>query len=214
MSKRLNRDDIDKFHDFKLYVPTRTIYMGSETADDNNESGTDALMAERFIKNLIILDNTSNDPITVIMNNIGGDEYHGMAIYDAIRHCASEVTIKVFGHAMSMGSVILQAAHTRLMSPNSRQMIHYGTMEISGHAKTVQRVSKEYGKLDQWMERVYLERIQEKHPAYTLEQLKVILDHDTFLTAKESIAIGLADAVLPEPISKNKQSKVGAKNGR
>ena len=205
MSKRLNRDDIDKFHDYKLYVPTRTIYMGSELADDDGESGTDALMAERFIKNLTILDSLSNEAITVIMNNVGGDEYHGMAIYDAIRHCNSNVTIKVFGHAMSMGSVILQAADNRLMSPNSRQMVHYGTMEISGHAKTVQRVSREYSKLDKWMEKVYLERIKERHSSYTLEQLQAILDHDTFLTAKESVAMGLADEILSEPVKGKKR---------
>lgn len=198
MPKRVNRDDIDKFHDYKLYLPTRTIYMGSEYSDGENESGVDALMAERFIKNIVILDAMSNDPITVIMNNIGGDESHGMAIYDAIKSCHSHVTIKVFGQAFSMGSVILQAADRRVMSTTSQQMAHYGTLSLEGHAKTVQKTLQACDKMNKWMERMYLARIQEKNPDYTKEQLKELLDHDTYLNASESIAMGLADEILSE----------------
>jgi ATP-dependent Clp protease protease subunit len=198
MSRRINRDDIDKFHDCKLYIPARTIYMGSESVDSDNESGTDAMMAERFVKNMLILETASGEPITVIMNNIGGEEPHGMAIYDAIRSSRCHVTIKVYGQAYSMGSIILQAADHRVMSLHAKQMAHYGTLSVEGHAKTVQKTIQDSEKMDNWMERMYLARIQEKNPNYTREQLKAILDHDTYLTAKESVAMGLADEVLKE----------------
>lgn len=198
MSKRIVKDDIDRFHDYKLYIPTRTIYMGSESYDGDGEGGVDGLMAERFVKNITLLDNASQEPITVIMNNIGGDEYHGFAMYDAIKCCRSQVIVKVFGHAMSMGSIILQAADVRIMAPTSRQMIHYGTWEFGGHAKTAQKWAKEGSKIDSWMEKMYLVKIHDKNPEYTLEQLKALLDHDTFFTAQESVAMGLADQVLPE----------------
>jgi len=77
--------------------------MGSEDTFEEVESGTDAKMAESLIKNLVILENINKEPITIIMNNIGGDVYHGIAIYDAIKACESRVTIKVFGSAQSMG---------------------------------------------------------------------------------------------------------------
>src|SRR5688572_25841186 len=108
MSKRHTRDDIDKFHDYNIYIPTRTLYMGSEYTDDTGESGVDALMASRFLKNLSILEAINQEPITIIMNNPGGDWFHGVAIYDAIKAAKSHVTIKVLGMAMSMGAVILQ----------------------------------------------------------------------------------------------------------
>ncbi len=194
---KVNRDDIDKFHDYSLYIPTRTIYMGSElfSEDDFSESGTEAAMAERQIKNIHILDNLKEDPITIIMNNVGGDEYHGMAIYDAIKACRSQVIIKVYGHAMSMGSLILQAADRRIMAPNSRQMIHYGTWESADHAKTFQKWAEEGRKFDKMMEQLYLSKIKEKWPEFTLSKLQKFLDHDTFLTAKESVELGLADEV-------------------
>lgn len=196
MAKKINRDEIDRLHDYGIYIPTRTIFMGSESYDiEQGESGCDGFMAERIIKNLHVLESISIDPITILMNNIGGDEYHGFAIYDAIQACKSHVTIRVFGHAMSMGSIILQAADDRIMAPTSRQMIHYGTWGIHDHAKTTQQWAKEGQKIDCWMEQMYLDKMKEKNPKASLGHLKKMLDHDTFLTAQESCVLGLADSV-------------------
>lgn len=200
MSKRFNRDDIDKFLDYEIYVPSRTVYMGSvKVDDDGNESGTDAAMAERTIKSLHVLESLApngDQPINIIMNNPGGCEYSGLAIYDAIKACKNHVTIKVFGHAMSMGSVILQAADDRVMSPNSRMMIHYGTWGISDHPKIVYKWAEEGKKFDSIMEQIYMEKILAKNPGFKLKKLQEMLNFDTFLTAKEAVALGLADSVL------------------
>ena len=106
MSANYARDDIDRYFSYNIHIPTKTMYLGSVEYDsDDGETGTDHGMAEMAIKGLHILDGTRPDkPITIIMNNPGGDEYHGMAIYDAIQACQSEVHIRVFGHAMSMST--------------------------------------------------------------------------------------------------------------
>lgn len=199
MSKRFVKEEIDRFHDYGLYISKRTIYLGSiEYSAAGDESGTDGAMAEQLIKNLFLLQSMGQEPITIITNNMGGDEYHGLAIFDAIRECKSEVSMIVYGHAMSMGSVILQAADRRIMAPTSRQMIHYGTSSIDAHNKTVQKWAKEGKRNDTWTEQLYLEKIREKHPKFSLRQLQKMLDHDTFMTARESVNLGLADAVLGE----------------
>lgn len=197
LMRKLNRDDIDRFHDYSLYIPKRTIYIGSEECSvEHGESGTDGAMAERAVKNLTILDSLSADPITIIMNNIGGDEYHGFAIYDAIKSCQSEVKVIVMGHAMSMGSIILQAADERIMAPTSRQMIHYGTWGQHDHAKTSWKWAQEGERINDWMEKMYLTQMHKKDPNFPIQRLKKMLDHDTFLTAQESVELGLADKVL------------------
>lgn len=195
---KLIRDNIDKFFDYEVYIPTRTIFMGSAMHSEEGESGTDGAMAERIIKALHILDDASEQPITILMNNVGGDEYHGMAIYDAIKACRSKVVIKVFGHAMSMGSIILQAADVRIMAPNSRMMIHYGTWGIHDHAKIAYKWAEEGKRFDEWMENVYLEKINEKIPQFKKQKLEKWLDHDTFFTAAEAVKLGLCDYVLGE----------------
>lgn len=200
MSRRITREEIDRFHDYGIYVPTRTLYCGSEAydLDSDEESGTDGKMAERIIKNLRILEALSSEPIIIIMDNVGGDFYHGGAVWDQIKLCKSHTTIQVMGHAMSMGSVILQAADTRVMAPNAKQMIHYGETAASGHPTVVSKWVEEDKKLNRWMEQMYLEKIQEKNPNFKLKKLKEMLSFDTILTAQESIDLGLADKILGE----------------
>lgn len=193
---RINRDDVDKLYDYDIYIPSRTIYVGSTEVDlDGNESGTDAKMAERLIKALHLLDQ-KNEPITIIMNNIGGSWYDGMAIYDSIKACQSHITIKVFGVAMSMGSIILQAADERVMSPNSRFMIHYGTMGYDGHSKDFERWAEENKDINHSMEQILLDKAKLVNPSFTLGDLQDLLKHDTFFSAEETVKMGWADRVL------------------
>lgn len=186
---------IDQFHSNDVYLPSRTVYMGS-TFHEGEEGGVDAAMAECVIKNLHVLETLSpTSPITIVMNNPGGDEYHGAAIYDAIKSSPCRITVVARGHAMSMGSIIMQAAAERVMGANAIQMIHYGTWGVNHHSKTAWKIAIEGKRWDEWMESLYLDRIREKHPAYTIDELRKLLDHDTYLTAQQSVDLGLADRI-------------------
>jgi ATP-dependent Clp protease protease subunit len=196
MAKRINKESIDRLYDYDIHVETRTIYMGSTESDiEHGESGVDAVMAERVIKALLLLDTTAA-PITIIMNNPGGDWYHGMAIYDAISSCQSEITIKVYGMAMSMGAVILQAADERIMMPNSKFMMHYGSMGMeSTHGKIFKKWADENERIDSQMEQILLDKINEVDPNYTLKELQDALNFDTIYDAQETVNMGLADRI-------------------
>jgi ATP-dependent protease ClpP protease subunit len=156
----------EKWFDLSLDQSTRTLYMGSTNSDwEGNETGVDNFMAEYFVKGMHVLESKNSKPITVIMNNPGGDWYHGMAIYDAINCSPCEVTIKVYGYAMSMGSVILQSADHRVMMPNSRFMIHYGYDGKTGHAKIVYKWADEGKRINHQMENIYLDSMMVKESA-------------------------------------------------
>ena len=86
--------EIEFFFDYGIDVKTKTLYMGSEGyGADDGETGTDFAMAEKVIKGLHVLDSMTQQGITIIMNNLGGDFYHGLAIYDAIKACKNQVKI-------------------------------------------------------------------------------------------------------------------------
>lgn len=196
---RIIRDDVDRFFQYNVDISSRTIYMGSAGSVDEEETGTDYEMAEYVIKGLHVLDSQAehgDKPIVIIMNNPGGDEYHGMAIYDAIRCCTNHVTIKVYGHAMSMGGIILQAADERLMSPNSRFMMHYGTFGINANTKDAYNWVESNKKIDKWMEDLFLEKIREKNPRFSRQKLYKMLEADYIIDAKEAVHLGLADEVI------------------
>lgn len=167
--------DLDKWFDLSVDSDSRTLYMGSVSYLDEEETGVDHLMAEYLIKGLHSLESKNKKPILILMNNPGGDWYHGMAVYDAIRYCSCECTIRVYGQAMSMGSVILQAATSRVLMPNSRVMIHYGTESQSGHAKAVQRWADESRRVNFEMENIYLERMLE-HEKKSGARLEPVLE--------------------------------------
>lgn len=198
--KKSLKDEIDHFFDKDIYTPSRTVYLGSASYSiTEGESGTDGAMAERLIKALHLLEADAPEgdkPIVIIMNNPGGDFYHGLAIYDAIKACKNHVTIKVFGQAMSMGAVILQAADHRILAPNARIMIHYGSMSLTENSKTFIKWAEECKKTDSWMEELFLGKIRQKHPEYPLGKVKQMCSVDTILNPVESVNLGLADEIM------------------
>lgn len=197
---RLNKDDIEHFIENDLYVPTRTIYIGPMSSENIE---VNALMAERAIKNLHILDSKAQAPIEIISLNYGGGVVEGMAIYDAIKLCRSEVTMKIFGCANSMGSIILQAADKRLLAPNAEIMIHYGYASYGeNHPKAIKNAQKQAQKYDNWMVEMYLEKLKEKDPKFTRAKLDKWLDFDKYMSAEEAVEFGLADAVLETHLDK------------
>ena len=158
-----NRENIELWFENNVDLHRRLIYLGSLSSDDKgNESGVDFRMSEILIKGISILESISSDPITIIMNNPGGDVYHGFAIYDAIKSSECNIRIVVYGMAMSMGSVILQAADYRVMMPNSTMMMHYGTNGIYDHSKNFIKWSEDAKRINRIMEDIYVDRLIEK----------------------------------------------------
>lgn len=198
MAKKKQFDDITIFMEYNLDLATRTLYVGSEVSDEVGESGVEAKLAEKVIKGLHILDSqypNGDNPINLILNNPGGSVYHGFAMYDAIRACKNPVKIKVLGHAMSMACVVLQAGTPRIMTPNSRLMIHYGSFSLDGHSKSALIWAKEEEKTNKIMEQLFLEKIRQLNPNFKLSALKEMLAFDTILDAEQALALGLIDEI-------------------
>lgn len=195
-----NKDHVAILHDYGIHIPTRTLMMESATDDEGEENGVNYTMATKFFKNMHLLEASSKDPITIILNTGGGDVGHGMAIYDRISNSKCHITIKVYGHAESMGSVILQAADERILAPHAKIMFHFGEgsttcgnpEEILSHAA----FELDYGrKVDQ----ILYERIRAKHDlenrVFTKNKFKEMNFRGKYMTAQEAIELGLADRI-------------------
>ena len=184
-----------------MYIPTRTIYIGSaEHSISEGESGVDGKLAERAIKALHILDlsaPTGDQPISIILNNPGGDTIHGMSIYDSIRMCKNHITVRVQGYGMSIAAWILQAADHRVMTKHSRLMLHAGTYSLpDNHPETNRRWSDYMIKDEEIFETIILEKIRVKHPEYTKKQVKSLLRFDTILMPEAALELGLVDEIV------------------
>lgn len=194
---------------YGIFIPSRKIYIGSTTTDvDGNESGVDSAMARSFeiqISTLEYFDDKK--PITVTMNNLGGDQYHAMAIYDRIMGSPCQVIMQATGYVMSAGSIILQAADRRLLSRNATVMLHYGTSGSAGHKLDVERWADESKRLRMEMEEIYLGQMVKKDPSMNVEKLRALIQFDLYLDAGKAVKLGLADGIIPWPKHKKARPK-------
>ena len=167
-----------------LHVPSRTIRLCS---------GIDDEAAEKFISNLLVLEHTAHEPVTVWMDTGGGNEGAGLVIFDAIKRFPAPVSIRVVGAAWSMGAIILQAAADRILTPNASLMIHTGSRSYEGAAENVRQEIRRDKIIDDVVDEVLLKKIQQKQPEMTLGALRDLMAVDTYYFADEAIDMGLAD---------------------
>lgn len=188
-------DDIGRIFGNDLSLKTRTIYLGNlNFSSEGDEIGIDAKLSSQLIESLHILNHSGNDPINLIMNTPGGGLFHGYAIYDAIANSSSPVDISVYGQAMSMGAIILQAGRVRRLFPNSVIMIHDGYNKDS--ERVTMRSTESWAEFSKWDRRRMYELFAQRsgRPVKYWEDKSA---HDSIYTAEEAVRVGLADEVIP-----------------
>ena len=198
-------DAVFQIHNYNLDLKANSIYLvGEDCYAEEEEPGVEFLMANRFIKNLNIIQRKSEKPILIILKTCGGDWTEGMAIYDAIKASLCWVTILAYAHARSMTSIIMQAADRRVMMPNADFLFHHGTMVVEntlvGAASDVRwHVTKMDVMLDIYADkRQYGTHFKDQHPKTIKRRLQREMEkkQECYLTATESVDWGFADSVL------------------
>lgn len=204
MPKRRVTDIIDAWFQHGINIDKRIIYIENHTdglnadgGEGNNLSSEVAdVMTSRLIKSMVMLESISQDPILIILNSEGGYETSGIAIYDRIKQSPCEVTIRVYGSAMSMGSIILQAGDIRQMSPNSTLMIHDGDVNsIQGSPKAAKAWSEWCLQFTSKMYQIYYEKMKKKDDNITLKKIEQICQNDYIIWADKAVELGLADSI-------------------
>jgi ATP-dependent Clp protease protease subunit len=143
--------------------------------------------------------------ILFYINSPGGSVTAGLAIYDTMQFIKCDVSTIVLGQACSMGSFLAQAGAKgkRIVLPESRTMIHRvssGTPATRGsvHVQELQfedavRSMEESKRLNERLTQLY---VRHNTAGKTYEELFETMKFDTFLSAEEAVAYGLADQVI------------------
>lgn len=197
---RPNKEHLDHFAEHDYDVASRTVWVGSRTDDEGDDIGIDGRLAEKAIKGIYQLVRASKEkPIKIIINNPGGDVYHGMAIYDVMKACPCHIRAFVLGQACSMASVILQAADERILAPHATIMFHEG---YEGHATNHPRIVRNWVKYEEKfgkkLDKILYEAITEKIPDFSKERFDKMNQFDKPLFAEEAVELGLADRIMTE----------------
>ena len=168
---------------------------------DVNEHTASLLVAQ-----LLFLESEDPDKdISFYINSPGGSVTAGLAIYDTMQFIKPDVQTIVIGQAASMGSFLAQAGTPgkRFVLPESRTMIHRvssGTRGTKGsvHVQELEfedakRSIEESIRINKRLTELY---VKHNTAGKTYEELFETMKFDTFLSAQEAVAFGLADKIV------------------
>ena len=138
----------------------------------------------------------SEDPkkeISLYINSPGGLVTAGLGIYDTMQYIKPDVSTLCIGQAASMGSFLLAAGTKgkRFSLPNSRIMVHQPSAGYQGQATDIEIHANEVMSLKKRLNEIY-----SKHTKKTVEEIKLALERDNFMTPENAKDFGLIDKVV------------------
>ena len=165
-------------------LKTRTIILSGEI---NKE------LAERVIRQLLLLEADGDDPIKVFIDSPGGDADAGYAIYDMIRFVKPDVYTIGMGLVASAGAIILLAApkDRRIALPNSHYLIHQPLSGMRGVATEIEIHANELEKL-----RIKINKMISEETGVDEEKVSQDTDRDYWMNAEEAMEYKLVSTIV------------------
>lgn len=154
------------------------------------EIGCWGITASQFVQDLRALDDGAS-PVMVAFNSVGGDLFDGLAMHNALSRLGERCTARIDALAASAASVAACGAHRVVIAANAMMMIHNPWTYSSGDAEALRRVADV---LDQTFE-VIIAAYKTKAPNIDEDELRRLVNAETWLTAAEAVALGLADEI-------------------
>lgn len=154
------------------------------------EIGTWGITANQFVQDLRAMDDGVS-PVIAAFNSIGGDLFDGLAMHNALSRLGERCTGRVDALAASAASVAVCGAHRVVIASNAMLMIHNPWTYAAGDAEDFRKVADV---LDQTMEAI-IAAYKAKAPDIDEAELRRLVAAETWLTANEAVALGLADEV-------------------
>lgn len=143
--------------------------------------------ASDFVRDLNAINATE---IELHLNSPGGDVFDGIAISNAIRQHRAQVTVHVDALAASIASVIAMGGDRVVMAPGSQLMIHDGLCLCIGNAADMRETADFLDQQSDNIASIYAARA-----GGTAAEWRARMTAETWYTAEEAVAAGLADEV-------------------
>ena len=154
------------------------------------EIGAWGVTANQFVQDLRAMDDGVS-PVIVAFNSIGGELFDGLAIHNALSRLGERCTGRIDALAASAAGVAVCGAHRVVIAANAMLMIHNPWTYAAGDAEDLRKVADA---LDQSLEAI-IAAYKSKAPDIDEVELRRMVNAETWLTANEAVALGLADEV-------------------
>ena len=151
-------------------------------------------MANSFVAQLLYLEETPDEPVTLYIDSPGGEINARLMIYDAIQGSRLEINMICTGLAASMAAVLLAGGQhgSRYILRHSKVMIHEPLLAngVGGSATSIRKLSESIIET-----REMINEILAKHTGKTVEEINEATSFDNYMRAEEAIAFGLCDRI-------------------
>ena len=132
-----------------------------------------------------------DNALTISINSFGGSVYTALSIYSLLKNHKGQITFRIDGTAMSAATIITSVPNARVIMPRgSMMMIHKVSVGIYGNADDLKKTVEDIEKLEQNVLEIYAEKTGK-----SIDAIRALVDQETYFTAKEAVAFGLADEV-------------------
>ncbi len=150
-------------------------------------------LAERVIRQLLLLEEESQEPIRIFIDSPGGDADAGYAIFDMMRFVKAPITMIGMGLVASAAAIIILAAprERRVGLPNSHYLIHQPMSGTRGVATEIEIHAKEIEKL-----RHKINRLIAEETGQPLDKVEKDTDRDYWMNAEEAVGYGLLSKII------------------
>ena len=139
------------------------------------------------------IEKANGEDLEVIINSGGGSVFPASEIYTALRDYAGNVIVKIVGLAASAASVVAMAGTKVLMSPTAQMMIHNVTTYAEGDYRDMEHTAEILKNANDTIANAY--RLKS---GKTQEELLVLMDDETWMTAQKAKELGLIDEIMFE----------------
>ena len=168
----------------RQFLKTRTVLLTGEINKN---------LAERVVRQVLLLEQESNEPIKVFIDSPGGDADAGFAILDMMRFVRPPIKMIGMGLVASAGAIVLLAAprERRFALPNSRYLIHQPMAGFRGVGTEIEIHAKEIDLMRRKMNELISHETGK--PVAEVEQ---DTDRDYWMGAEEARAYGLVGSII------------------
>lgn len=156
----------------------------------HNEIGAWGISGAAFDRDVKALGKVKE--ITVSISSPGGSLFDALVMYHSLRATGAKITTKVVGIAASAASVVFMAGDKRVMPENTMLMVHNCMGPLIGNADEHRAFGDVLDKINTSIVTTYVARTGK-----TEEEVKALLDNETFMTAAEAKVAGFVDEVEP-----------------
>lgn len=142
-----------------------------------------------------LADNPPDETFVMEINSGGGDVMAGFEIYSLLRGASVPVRAEVQSLAASAASVVLMGADTAAASPVAQIMIHLPSARMSGNQLAFRQGIQMLESVTDSILNAYEKKSRGK---ITRNELRKLMDEETFLTPQQALEWGLLDEIMEE----------------